>query len=378
MSTIKLGIIGGGLMGREMASAIGRWPALTDATVRLELTAVCDLSDKVREWFQRIPSVKLLTASHRELLASDVDVVYVAVPHHLHEELYLDVLRAGKDLFAEKPFGVDLAAARKIRDTARELGRFVRCSSELPFFPGAQKAIRYLRTAQLGHLLEIRSGFWHASDLDPTKPINWKRQVKFCGAIGVMGDLGMHTVHVPFRLGWKPNRVYAQLQKIYPQRPDGKGGMAECDTWDNALLHCDVPVAGHPNGTVPMRIETKRLAPGEMNSWYLEVYGTEGGVRFSTKETKTVWQFRRAKEQIWERYDAGMSESAFPVVTGGIFEAGFPDVFQQMLAAFAAERAGALGDRFGCATPDEAVLSHELFAAALRSHAEKRAVEVGE
>ncbi len=377
MSTIKLGIIGGGLMGREMASAIGRWAALTDAPVRLELTAVCDLSDKVREWFQRIPSVKLLTASHRELLASDVDVVYVAVPHHLHEELYLDVLRAGKDLFAEKPFGIDLAAARKIRDTARELGRFVRCSSELPFFPGAQKAIRYLRTAQLGHLLEIRSGFWHASDLDPTKPINWKRQVKFCGEIGVMGDLGMHTVHVPFRLGWKPSRVYAQLQKIYPQRPDGKGGMAECDTWDNALLHCDVPVAGHPNGTVPMRIETKRLAPGEMNSWYLEVYGTEGGVRFSTKETKTVWQFRRGKEQVWERYDAGMSESAFPVVTGGIFEAGFADSFQQMLAAFAAERAGALGDRFGCATPDEAVLSHELFAAALRSHAEKRAIEVG-
>lgn len=376
MSTIKIGIIGGGLMGREMASAIGRWCALTDVPVQLELTAVCDLSDKVREWFQRIPSVKLLTASHRELLASDVDVVYVAVPHHLHEDLYLDVLRAGKDLFAEKPFGIDLAAARKIRDTARELGRFVRCSSELPFFPGAQKAIRYLRTANLGHLLEIRSGFWHASDLDPTKAINWKRQVKYCGAIGVMGDLGMHTVHVPFRLGWKPSRVYAQLQKIYPQRPDGKGGMAECDTWDNALLHCDVPVDGHPNGTVPMRIETKRLAPGEMNSWYIEVYGTEGGVRFSTKETKTVWQFRRAKEQIWERYDAGMSESAFPVVTGGIFEAGFPDCFQQMLAAFAAERAGVLGDRFGCATPDEAVLSHELFAAALQSHAEKRAVEL--
>jgi hypothetical protein len=47
-----------------------------------------------------------------------------------------------------------------------------------------------------------------------------------------------------------------------------------------------------------------------------------------------------------------------------------------MLAAFAAERMGAGGDRFGCATPDEAVLSHELFAAALQSHAEGRAIEV--
>jgi hypothetical protein len=71
-----------------------------------------------------------------------------------------------------------------------------------------------------------------------------------------------------------------------------------------------------------------------------------------------------------------MGESAFPVVTGGIFEAGFPDCFQQMLAAFAAEHAGQLGERFGCATPDEAVTSHEIFAAALRSHAEKRAIEI--
>lgn len=361
-------------MGREMASAIGRWCALTDAPVRLELTAICDLAEPVREWFRRIPSVKLFTSDSKELCASpDVDVIYVAVPHHLHLPLYLDVLKAGKDLFAEKPFGIDLAAAREIRKAANDLGRFVRCSSEFPFLPGVQKAIRYLRAGHLGNVLEIRSGFHHASDLDPTKVINWKRQNKFCGEIGVMGDLGMHTAHVPLRLGWRPKRVYSQLQKIYTERPDGKGGMAPCDTWDNALIHCDVEIAGRD---VPMRLETKRLAPGEMNTWYLEVYGTEGGVRYSTKETKTIWQFRRAKEQIWERYDVGMSENAFPVVTGGIFEAGFPDCFQQMLAAYAAEHAGQLGDRFGCATPDEAVASHEIFAAALQSHAEKRAVEL--
>jgi predicted dehydrogenase len=378
MKTLKIGVIGGGLMGREMASAIGRWAALTDAPVRLELTAVCDLVEKVRDWFSAVPSVKLLTADHSELLASDVDIVYVAVPHHLHEALYLDVLNAGKSLFAEKPFGIDLNAARAIRDTAQELGRFVRCSSEFPFLPAVQKAFRYLQSGSLGRVLEIRSGFWHSSDLDPAKPVNWKRQVRTCGEIGVMGDLGMHAVHVPFRLGWKPKRVYAQLQKIYKERPDGKGGLAPCDTWDNALLHCDVDIRNAQgvvtDHDVPMRIETKRLAPGEMNSWFLEVYGTDGGIRFSTKEPKTLWVFRRGKEQAWERYDVGMSESAFPVVTGGIFEAGFADCFQQMLAAYAAEHEGELKGRFGCVTPDEAVLSHELFAAALASHEEHRAI----
>jgi predicted dehydrogenase len=375
MKKVRLGSIGGGLMGREVASAIGRWCALLDSPAQLELTAICDVQESVRDWFRRIPSVVVSTGDYHEMLRSDqVDVVYVAVPHHLHKQIYLDVLAAGKDLLAEKPFGIDLEAARAIRDAGVSQGRFVRCSSEFPFLPGAQKVWKYLREAKLGRLLEIRSGFWHGSDLDPTKPINWKRQNQFCGEIGVMGDLGMHTVHLPFRLGYRPRRVYAQLQKVFTERPDGKGGMAKCDTWDNALLHCDLPMDGLD---VPMRIETKRLAPGEMNSWYIEVLGTEGGIRFSTKEPKTVHTFvRRGGEQLWERQDIGHAYSAFPVVTGGIFEAGFPDCFLQMWAAFVAEREGALGERFGCTTPDEAVASHELFAAALKSHAEKRAIEL--
>src|SRR3954468_10622099 len=137
---MRVGIIGGGLMGREAASAFGRWFALEDFPVQAQLTAVCDLQPKLLDWFRQVPSVRLLTADHRELLASpDVDVVYVAVPHHLHEALYLDVLRAGKDLLAEKPFGIDLGAARRIRDEAKRLNRFVRVSSEFPFLPGVQR-----------------------------------------------------------------------------------------------------------------------------------------------------------------------------------------------------------------------------------------------
>jgi predicted dehydrogenase len=372
-SRMRVGIIGGGLMGREAASAFGRWFVLEDFPVDVELVAVCDLQEKLLDWFRKIPTVKLLTKDHQELLRSpDVDVVYVAVPHNLHEKLYLDVLNAGKDLLAEKPFGIDLKAARTIRDAAAESGRFVRCSSEFPFLPGPQRVIQGIRTGKLGKLLEIHSCFWHSSDLDPTKAINWKRQTKFCGEIGVMGDLGMHVVHVPFRLGWKPRRVYAQLQKIYTERPDGKGGMAACDTWDNALLHTDVTIDG---AEVPMRLEMKRMAPGETNTWWVEVLGTDGGVRYSTKEPKTLWTFQRAKEQIWQRIDLGY-QMPFATITGGIFEPGFPDCFLQMWAAFAAERAGELGQRFGCVTPDEAVASHELFAAALESHTRKAVVSL--
>src|SRR5687767_3161046 len=175
----------------------------------------------------------------------------------------------------------------------------------------------------------------------------------------------MHTLHIPLRLGWKPRSVYAQLQKGYPQRP-GPDGPVKCDTWDNAVLHTWIE---HGGEQVPMRLEMKRMAPGATNTWLIEVMGTNGGMRYSTAEPKTLHTFRRgAKDQVWERTDLGF-EMPFATITGGIFEVGFPDVMQQMWASFLLERAGALGQRFGCVTPREALASHEIFAAALASQA---------
>jgi predicted dehydrogenase len=188
-----------------------------------------------------------------------------------------------------------------------------------------------------------------------------------------MGDLGMHALHLPLRLGWKPERVYAQLQKGPPERPDGKGGSATCDTWDNALVHGSIPST---DGPVPIRFEMKRLAPGATNTWFFEALGTEGGARFSTADPKAVHLFSRGKEQTWSRLETG-HEMGFKTVTGGIFEAGFPDIFLQMWAAYLAEREGVLGDRFGCATVEEAVASHEVFDAALCSQITQTVQEVG-
>jgi hypothetical protein len=82
-----------------------------------------------------------------------------------------------------------------------------------------------------------------------------------------------------------------------------------------------------------MRLEMKRMASGATNTWFLEVLGTNGGVRFSTAEPKTLWLFERGKEQFWKRTELGF-DVPFKTITGGIFEVGFPDVIQQMWAAF--------------------------------------------
>ncbi len=377
---VNVAIVGGGLMGREIAAAIQRWPALVDHPVRPRLTAVCDINPAVLGWFDQIDSVERTTTDYADVLADDsVDVVYVAVRHDLHERIYTDVIRSGKALLAEKPFGIDAAAARAILAAMAEHPEsFVRCSSEMPFYPGAQLAVEHVRSGALGTIVEARNSFLHASDVDVDKPINWKRQAEFCGEAGVLNDLGMHTWHVPLRLGWAPESVYGVLQDVVSQRRGPDGDLVPCDTWDNAVLHS---WARHDGVRFPLTTETKRIAPGHKNSWELEVIGLEGGVRFSTKNPKSVEVFSVqqvagiGREQVWQQVDAG-SQSVWPTVTGGIFETGFADSILQMWAAFLAERHGSLGDRFGTARPEEAALTHDIYRAAMTSHAEGRAVEL--
>ena len=368
MKSIRIGVVGGGLMGREMASAFARWCAFIDLPVKPVLVAVADPMEGPRDWFkENIPTLEVAAASHSEMLAKgNLDVVYVAVPHQLHESIYIDVLEAGCDLFAEKPFGIDLKAAQNIKDAGERCGRFVRCSSEFPFMPGAQAAFDYVKSGACGRILEVVSGFHHASDLDSSKAANWKRKSSTCGEIGVLGDLGMHAFHLPIRLGWKPEKIFAQLQHGYKERPDGRGGVATCDTWDNAVVHSYAPQEGED--PFVLRFEMKRLAPGATNTWFFEVLGTEGGVRYSTSNPKTLEIFERTDKQYWKRTDLGF-EMPFKTITGGIFEVGFPDIIQQMWASFLMERAGLLEDNFSCVTPEEAVYAQQLYSEALKSQA---------
>ena len=379
MKTMHFGIIGCGLMGREFASAAARWCHLPEMTVRPEIVAVCDTNQALLEWYQtNFPSISQATGDYRELLANNsVEAVYCAVPHNLHRRMYCDIIAAGKGLLGEKPFGIDKPANDAIMACIEEHPDvFVRCSSEFPFFPAAQRIGEMIDSQAFGRIIEVNCGLMHSSDLDPAKPINWKRMVRFNGEYGCMGDLGMHVCHVPFRAGWTPLDVRAVLSNIMPQRPDGKGQTVPCETWDNATLLCQ---AATPGGeTFPLTLKTQRIAPGEKNTWYVEIKGTKGCARFSTKNPRLLEVLDYdGHTQAWQRIDMG-HETAFKSITGGIFEFGFPDTILQMWAAFLQEMTeGEPPKKFAsCVRPEETALSHRLFTAALESHRNNTVVAV--
>jgi predicted dehydrogenase len=180
----------------------------------------------------------------------------------------------------------------------------------------------------------------------------------------------MHACHIPFRAGWQALNVRAVLTNIITQRPDGKGAMVPCKTWDNATLlveACDPADGLH----FPWVLKTQRIAPGQKDTWYAEILGTKACARWSSANPNVLQLLEyTGGEQAYRAVETGYTP-AYQTITGVNFEFGFTDAILQMWAAFVHELAtGTTPTKFaGCATPAEAHLSHRLFTAALESAA---------
>lgn len=381
MKTVKFGIIGLGLMGREFASAAMRWAHLPGAGAGPEIVSICSrtMPAEREAWYRDgLGTVKQVTTDYREVLANpEVEAVYCAVPHNLHERMYIDIIRAGKHLMAEKPFGIDLKANEAIMGVVAEHPEvFVRCCSQYYFAPGMQRICEMIESDAFGRIIEVDVGLLHSSDLNPEKPISWKRVAEYNGEYGVMGDLAMHVCFVPFRAGWMPLNVRAVLSNLMPERPDGRGGRARCDTWDNATLLCE---SEDGNGDrFPFLVKTQRISPGERNNWYFAIKGMKAAARFSTRDINRIEVLEYVGgEQNWQTIQTG-HDTTFASITGGIFSFGFSDLMLQMWAGFLYELEH--GRPFtvysGCVRPEETVPGHRLLTAALKSHTEGTTVAV--
>lgn len=378
---IRFGVIGLGLMGREFGSAVARWMHLLDLDFVPVITAICDTNERLFDWFtDNFNTITVKSTNYHDLLSSsDVDAVYCAVPHNLHQQLYIDSIQAGKHLLGEKPFGIDLNANSEIMNAVNSHpDLLVRCSSEFPFYPGAHRVIEAIRQNPFGKIIEVEAGFLHSSDINPDKAINWKRMIAINGEYGCMGDLGLHVLHIPLRFGWMPANVRALLNNIVTERFDNTGAKVPCETWDNATLACEVKHEDY--GAFPMTLKTYRIAPGETNTWYIKIFGTNFSIQYSTRYPKSLYtmEYHAGGKQVWSEESLGYS-SAYPTISGGIFEFGLSDSILQMWAAFCDELVHGREDMqqaFYCATPYETAEHHRILMAALHSQRDQAVIRI--
>lgn len=130
-------------------------PALA-ACAHAELHAV---ARRVHEKHSDLP-LKCQMASYEELLtATSIDLVYLSLPNHLHEEWSIKTLEAGKHLICEKPLSTSLLSAEKILDCATQNKRLIYENQMFLFHPQHALVKTMIKAGRIGPIKALRSFF---------------------------------------------------------------------------------------------------------------------------------------------------------------------------------------------------------------------------
>ena len=107
-----------------------------------------------------VPEANCPGMDYQQLItSSDVDLVYISLPNHLHEKWVIRALEQGKHVICEKPLGLSLPSVNRMLETAERHGRFL--FENLMYLQHPQhQAVKSLITAgRIGKLLSMHTEF---------------------------------------------------------------------------------------------------------------------------------------------------------------------------------------------------------------------------
>ncbi len=124
----------------------------------IELSVVCDSSDKGCTIAQYDPRVKQVTRNWKEIpQREDVDAVVIATPPETHYEIAKAFLEADKDVFVEKPITLDVEKAVELAKLAEDKKRILMVGHIMEYHPAVEKLKQYINSGELGRLFYLYS-----------------------------------------------------------------------------------------------------------------------------------------------------------------------------------------------------------------------------
>lgn len=183
---IKWGVIGSGGIARRRTIPEGIVPA-----DNAELAIVYDINAKVNAEVADEFGV-FAAGSIEELLASDIDAVYIATPAGLHLTQTLACAVSGKNILCEKPFGITVEDAQKMIAACREANVLLGTGFMMRFGAQHRAALKMIQDGQLGAIIYGRAQLscWY-----PPAEDAW-RQDPATGGGGSLIDMGSHCIDI--------------------------------------------------------------------------------------------------------------------------------------------------------------------------------------
>ncbi|GMQ81373.1 MAG: hypothetical protein BMS9Abin05_0804 [Rhodothermia bacterium] len=188
---VNCALIGYGLWGREISATLSR---LEEAN----LLAVCDNYPVMLQRAQRsLPNISTHT-DYREILdRRDIPAIFIATPTHLHKQIAVDALQAGKHVYCEAPLAASVDDARQIATAARDHeGQIFQGGLLYRTEPQYRSVYGFILSGALGKAVMARAQ-WHARESwyrtspnrDRTEALNWRLDPEI--SPGLVGEIGI-------------------------------------------------------------------------------------------------------------------------------------------------------------------------------------------
>jgi predicted dehydrogenase len=141
---LKFSLLGFGHIGRVHKNAI-------EITENAQLISIIDINHNDAE-----PDVKIYRTLEAFLSEdTETDIVIIATPNGLHRDHALRCLKAGKNIFIEKPIALNSVHATEIIETAKKLNKRVFSSMQLRFSPPVSYVKKLIENDALGEIYMV-------------------------------------------------------------------------------------------------------------------------------------------------------------------------------------------------------------------------------
>jgi predicted dehydrogenase len=147
---VRFGIIGIGMQGSGLLTNAIQLPGV-------ECVAACDLYDGRHTLAREIVGSNIpVTRRYKDLLENkDIDCLIAAVPDHWHKQVVADAVRAGKDIYCEKPMSHSAADGVEMVKAGKATGRIIQIGSQRVSSVLCAKAKELLAQGTIGDLMMV-------------------------------------------------------------------------------------------------------------------------------------------------------------------------------------------------------------------------------
>lgn len=297
---LRVGIIGAGFARSTQAPAFQACPGV-------EVVSIASAHPEHAEQAARELGIPRAMQDWRELVRDPgVDLVSIVTPPHLHREMAVAAVNAGKAVLCEKPTALEAPEAEVMWMAAEQRGVLALLDHQLRFLPSRQRMREIIQSGELGTIQHARVRFRSDSRAGPGRPWDWWSDMARGG--GLLGAIGSQAVDaLRFLLGREPQEVLGVLATHISTRADAQTGEPRLVTSDD-----EVQALLNFGWGLTAAVSLSAVEPGKPLH-VVEVFGSRGGLRVEGLDLLRAEVGGRKWEPVElpapERLPAGMADS---------------------------------------------------------------------